>query len=300
MIDVGRKVVTHQIRGFLAAQTVYFLLNFHLSPRQIWITRHGESEDNVAGKLGGDASLNPEGRRYAKALASFIAFQKKHFHERLLQKHSTSHLPPHMGDTTPPNPQYRNTYQEDDEGQPLEKNFCVWTSMLKRSIETAEYFDEEEYDVKQMRMLNELNAGNVEGLTYDEVRAQWPDQYAERKRDKLRYRYPGAGGESYLDVINRLRAVIVEVERMQDHVLLIAHRVVARVLLAYFLGLRREDVACLDVPLGTLYMLEPVSTFPSCGRLTDNEWNRNLTAWTSKCTTTTGRRSGSTTRRTIS
>jgi len=259
MIDVGRKIVSHQIRGFLAAQTVYFLLNFHLSPRQIWITRHGESEDNVAGKIGGDASLSPEGRRYAKALASFVSFQKKHFHERLLQKLSASHLPPHMGDTTPPNPQYRNAYQEDDQGQPLEKNFCVWTSMLKRSIETAEYFDEEEYDIKQMRMLNELNAGNAEGLTYDEIRAQWPDQYAERKKDKLRYRYPGAGGESYLDVINRLRAVIVEVERMQDHVLLVAHRVVARVLLAYFLGLRREDVASLDVPLGTLYMLEPVT-----------------------------------------
>lgn len=28
-------------------------------------------------------------------------------------------------------------------------------------------------------------------------------------------------------------------------------------LLAYFLGLQREDVASLDVPLGTLYMLEP-------------------------------------------
>lgn len=29
------------------------------------------------------------------------------------------------------------------------------------------------------------------------------------------------------------------------------------VLLAYFLGLKREDVARLDVPLGILYMLEP-------------------------------------------
>lgn len=72
MIDVGRKVVTHQIRGFLAAQTVYFLLNFHLSPRQIWITRHGESMDNVVGKIGGDASLSPRGEKYAKALASFM------------------------------------------------------------------------------------------------------------------------------------------------------------------------------------------------------------------------------------
>lgn len=100
--------------------------------------------------------------------------------------------------------------------------------MLKRSIETADSFDEEEYDIKQMRMLNELNAGIAEGMTYDEIRAKWPQEYAQRKADKLRYRYPGAGGESYLDVINRLRAVIVEVERMQDHVLLVAHRVVAR------------------------------------------------------------------------
>ena len=40
MIDVGRKIVTHQTKGFLAAQTVYFLLNFNLAHRQIWITRH--------------------------------------------------------------------------------------------------------------------------------------------------------------------------------------------------------------------------------------------------------------------
>jgi hypothetical protein len=40
MIDVGRKVVTHQVKGFLGAQTVYFLLNFNLAHRQIWITRH--------------------------------------------------------------------------------------------------------------------------------------------------------------------------------------------------------------------------------------------------------------------
>lgn len=79
-----------------------------------------------------------------------------------------------------------------------------------------------------------------------------------RKQDKLHYRYPGAGGEGYLDIINRLRPVIHEVERMTDHVLLVGHRSVARVLLAYFKGLKREDVADLDVPLGVLYMLEPV------------------------------------------
>lgn len=38
-------------------------------------------------------------------------------------------------------------------------------------------------------------------------------------------------------------------------------RSVARVLLAYFKGLKRDDVADLDVPLGMLYMLEPVRSY---------------------------------------
>ncbi|KAG0131930.1 6-phosphofructo-2-kinase-domain-containing protein [Tuber indicum] len=257
MIDVGRKIVTHQTKGFLAAQTVYFLLHFNLAHRQIWITRHGESLDNVAGKIGGNALLSENGKKYAKTLAQFMDVERKKFREKQLQRHESSHMPPRPGDTTPPNPEYSNCCTQDEYGRPLEKNFCVWTSMLARSIQTGQFFDEEEYDIKEMRMLNELNAGVAEGLTYDEIKSQYPQEYDLRHRDKLHYRYPGAGGESYLDVINRLRAVIVEVERMTDHVLLIGHRVVARVLLAYFLGLEREDVAKLDVPLGTIYVLEP-------------------------------------------
>lgn len=167
-------------------------------------------------------------------------------------------LPPTPGDTTPPNPEY-TVPGFDPNMAPVPKNFCVWTSMLKRSVETSGYFNEEEYDIKQFRMLNELNAGTCEKLTYAQIRERYPEEYDARKKDKLHYRYPGGAGESYLDVINRLRTIIVEVERMTDHVLLIGHRVVARVLLAYFLGLPREDVTDLDVPLGMLFMLEPVS-----------------------------------------
>ncbi|RPB26398.1 bifunctional 6-phosphofructo-2-kinase/fructose-2,6-bisphosphate 2-phosphatase [Terfezia boudieri ATCC MYA-4762] len=256
MVDVGRKVVAHQIRGFLAGQTVYYLLNFNLAPRQIWITRHGESMDNLEGRIGGDAHLSADGDKYAKALTRFIDQQRTAFNVKMQEKYESSLLPPRPGDITPPNPEY-TVPGDDPNAGPVAKNFCVWTSMLNRSIETAKYFDEEEYDIKEMRMLNELSAGIAEGMTYEEIRTKYPEEYAARRKDKLHYRYPGAGGESYLDVINRLRAVIVEVERMTDHVLLVGHRVVARVLLAYFLGLDRDDVACLDVPLGMLYVLEP-------------------------------------------
>ncbi|KAN0075914.1 6-phosphofructo-2-kinase domain containing protein [Elaphomyces granulatus] len=248
MIDVGRKVVAHQTNGFLSSQVVYYLLNFNLSPRQIWITRHGESIDNQLGRIGGNSELSENGHRYAKALTRFIDEQRRKWEDYQEQKARTSHFPPLPGDSTPPNPAYGPRDRP--------RHFCVWSSMMVRAIQTVQYFNEDDYDLKQMRMLDELYAGKMEGMTYEEIRERFPTEYNNRKKEKLHYRYPD-GGEGYLDVINRLRAVIIEVERMTDHVLLVSHRSVARVLLAYFLGLNRDEVANLDVPLGVLYMLDP-------------------------------------------
>ncbi|CEJ54657.1 Putative 6-phosphofructo-2-kinase 1 [Penicillium brasilianum] len=249
MIDVGRKIVSHQTHGFLSSQVVYYLLNFNLSPRQIWITRHGESVDDEAGRIGGDSDLSENGKRYAKALARFVDHQRKQWELYQRQKNLIEHFPPRPGDSTPPNPSYIPRDRP--------RNFCVWSSMMKRAVQTVEHFNEEDYDVKEMRMLDELHSGKMEGMTYKEIQQQYPEEYAHRKKDKLFYRYPGPGGESYLDIINRLRAVIVEVERTTDHVLLVSHRSTARVLLSYFRGLKRDMVADLDVPMGMLYMLEP-------------------------------------------
>lgn len=252
MIDVGRKMVNYRVNGFLAVQAVTYLMNFNLAPRMIWLTRHGESMDNVSGKIGGDSHLSSRGLQYAKALEKFIVKERAAWEQRQLDKQATTHFPPLPGDTTPPNPE--------PEGQTAEaKNFCVWTSMLKRSIETAQFFSDDEYDLKQMRMLDELNAGSMEGMTYQEIRTKCKNEYELRQRDKLQYRYPGPGGEGYLDIISRLRRLVLEIERMQDHVLVVGHRSITRVLLAYFLGLKQEDISDLDVPLGVAYMLEPVS-----------------------------------------
>lgn len=254
MIDVGRKLITHQLRGFLSVQTVFYLMNFNLVPRQIWLTRHGESQDNVTGQLGGDSDLTERGLKYARALSRFIGSERETWEKRQAERQANATLPPRSGATTPPNPEYSQQIQ-----QHCNRNFCVWSSMLKRSNETAMAFDEEHYDKKQMRMLDELNAGLMEGMTYEQIKEKYPDHYDARKHDKLHYRYPGPGGEGYLDVINRLQKVIVEIERMTDHVLIVGHKAVTRVLLAYFKGLERDDVADLDVPLNVLYMLEPVS-----------------------------------------
>ncbi|CAK7238867.1 MAG: 6-phosphofructo-2-kinase [Sporothrix thermara] len=250
IIDVGRKIVHHRLRGFLASGIASYLTTFNLSPRQIWITRHGQSMDNVAGKLGGDSDLTERGHYYGMALYNFITAKRKEWVVEQENKIARASFPPQPGDHTPPYPEFNQDFEE--------KNFCVWTSMLKRSTETAEYFEaDDDYDVKAWEMLNELNAGTFEGMTYEEIATKHPDEYQKRQHDKLQYIYPGVGGEGYLQVINRLRDMVREVERVADHVLIISHRSVCRVLMAYFMDLTREDIAELDVPLGMLFAIHP-------------------------------------------
>ncbi|KAK6459417.1 6-phosphofructo-2-kinase-domain-containing protein [Scheffersomyces xylosifermentans] len=249
MIDVGKKVVSYNISGFLASQTIYFLLNFNLCERQIWITRHGESIDNLSGRIGGDSKLTKRGHQFSKALARFMTDQRKKFRAEQLERFSTRlEL------------KYNSIFNEDEEAIldtiPTEPNFCVWTSMLYRAVETGQYFNEQHFSIKQMRMLNELGGGRFDGMTYDEIQRRYPKEFDARIHNKLAYRYPGVGGESYLDVLTRLRPLISEIERTTDHLLIIAHRVVLRILLAYFLNLEKSAIGELDVPLHTLYCLE--------------------------------------------
>jgi broad specificity phosphatase PhoE len=77
IIDVGRKVIAHRIEGYLPARLVFFLLNVHIEPRPIWLTRHGESEYNVEGRIGGDAPLSSRGLAYAQCLGEAIRKRSK-------------------------------------------------------------------------------------------------------------------------------------------------------------------------------------------------------------------------------
>lgn len=103
------------------------------------------------------------------------------------------------------------------------------------------------------RALNEIDAGICENLTYEEVEIQFPHVAAERKKDKLSYRYPK--GESYQDVIHRLEPVILELERHREPIIVVAHNAVIRCMLAYFTGKDVQDCPHIEVPLHTVFKL---------------------------------------------
>ena len=66
---------------------------------------------------------------------------------------------------------------------------------MKRTHETIGDIIGEKISFSQ---LNEINGGDLTGLSYDKIAALYPVEYAMRNEDKLRYRYPN--GESYLDI----------------------------------------------------------------------------------------------------
>ena len=128
----------------------------------------------------------------------------------------------------------------------------VWTSSLRRTIQTGYYL---ERPLRRWRELDEINAGACEGMSYERVAAEMPDEYAARKQDKFHYRYPR--GESYEELIQRLDRVVVELERQSSPLLIVSHQAVLRALYAYLKGLPPEQCPHLSIPLHTLIRLTP-------------------------------------------
>lgn len=77
--------------------------------------------------------------------------------------------------------------------------FQVWTSTLRRTIQTASLLP---YEKLTWKSLDELDAGVCDGMTYEEIEEFYPEDYNARDDDKFNYRY--RGGESYRDVVIRL------------------------------------------------------------------------------------------------
>uniref|UniRef100_A0A7N6A4Y4 6-phosphofructo-2-kinase/fructose-2,6-bisphosphatase 2 n=1 Tax=Anabas testudineus TaxID=64144 RepID=A0A7N6A4Y4_ANATE len=210
VMNVGRRFLVNRVQDYIQSKIVYYLMNIDVHSHSIYLCRHGESNHNVEGRIGGDAELSPRGKQFAHALRDFI------------EEHKLSDLK-------------------------------VWTSQLRRTIQTAEELG---VPYEQWKILNEIDAGVCEEMTYEMIQNSFPEEFALRDQDKYHYRYPG--GESYQDLVQRLEPVIMELER-QGNVLVICHQAVMRCLLAYFLDKSAEDLPYMKCPLHTVLKLTPVA-----------------------------------------
>jgi len=131
------------------------------------------------------------------------------------------------------------------------RRLTVWTSTLKRTIQTARFL---EFEKLEWKALDELDSGVCDGLTYAEINEKYPEDFRQRDEDKYNYRY--LGGESYRDVVIRLEPIIMELER-SDNILIVTHQAILRCIYAYFLNVPQEKSPWMEVPLHTLIKLTP-------------------------------------------
>ncbi|XP_032819317.2 6-phosphofructo-2-kinase/fructose-2,6-bisphosphatase 3 isoform X1 [Petromyzon marinus] len=210
IINVGQRFLVNRVQDHVQSKIVYYLMNIHVQPRSIYLCRHGESELNIKGRIGGDSGLSLRGKQFANTMGKFLREQNI-------------------------------------------KDLKVWTSQMKRTIQTAEALAA---PYEQWKALDEIDAGVCEEMTYEEIQETHPEEFALRDQDKYHYRYPK--GESYQDLVHRLEPVIMELER-QENVLVICHQAVMRCLLAYFLDKSYEELPYLKCYLHTVIKLTPVA-----------------------------------------
>ena len=114
---------------------------------------------------------------------------------------------------------------------------AVYSSPLKRALRTAKAIASyHSLDVETVPGLIDLDYGEWQGLSHQEVKDSYKQLYAEWIRSPHRVKMPG--GESLEDVRKRAMSVVnTVVAKYKGTVVLVSHRVVNKVLICALLGL---------------------------------------------------------------
>ncbi|MDL2207588.1 6-phosphofructo-2-kinase/fructose-2,6-bisphosphatase [Desulfovibrio sp. OttesenSCG-928-M16] len=127
----------------------------------------------------------------------------------------------------------------------------VFTSLRRRAKETAAPICERhpEATLIELPELDEINAGLCDSMRYEDIRAQMPDEFAARAKDKYNYVYPE--GEGYATMRKRVERGFRKALFLsggQPGIVIIGHQAVNRMILSLFLFRRTEDVPYIYVP----------------------------------------------------
>jgi 6-phosphofructo-2-kinase/fructose-2,6-biphosphatase 4 len=235
MINAGERIEYNNVSfGYISNRIVFYLMNLHIKSRQTFFARAGTSSQEDSYKV--DASLSPEGEAYAKKMSDVLL---KH---REVERAAS--------------------IVNGGSDAPL-KPLTVWTSTRKRTVETADYLKTLGYRVRQRSQMSQLNPGVCEKLSERAIRRLYPEEIEKHETDPYHHRYPRAevsillcryrrlmltGSKSYHDLAVRLEPIILELEREQNDLLIIAHESVLRVLYGYLMACDAMNIPTLKFP----------------------------------------------------
>jgi len=134
---------------------------------------------------------------------------------------------------------------------------AVYSSDLIRSLKGAEIISTRVGAVNTpLRELRERSVGIWEGLTADEIRQRYPEEYRAWRADLLNYRPPA--GECLIDVKERVLPVFKRLvaSHPDQEIGMLLHGGVNRVILADALGMDMMNLFRIDQAFGALNIID--------------------------------------------
>lgn len=117
----------------------------------------------------------------------------------------------------------------------------VWGSVKQRTLEYLKEFTDRGFTIRQRIQLSKKIPGVVAGMSDKEIKDNYPEDYASYQSDPYHFRYPRL--ELYHDLAIKIEPLILEMERMNGDLLVVADDTVIKVFLGYLLS-----VLCYDIP----------------------------------------------------
>ncbi|KAJ4389058.1 hypothetical protein N0V93_006520 [Gnomoniopsis smithogilvyi] len=228
MINAGRAFFYNNLSfNYLSHRIVFYLTNLHIKSRTTFFARAGSATEEAYRSDGG---LSEAGKVYAVKMTETLIKHREQERQAAVEA---------GGPDIPLRP------------------LTVWTSTRLRTVQTAKPLEEQGYKIRQRSQMSSINPGVCEKLSERAIRSLYPDEIEKHELDPYHHRYPRA--ESYHDLAVRLEPIILELEREQNDLLIIAHESVLRVLYAYLMHCSTMDIPKLKFPRDEIIEIIPAA-----------------------------------------
>lgn len=215
----------------------------------LYLMRHGETAGGDAKRYHGsiDIQLSERGKEQVAEKTTLL--------RRCIERASTSkHL----------------SYLRDVQSSPNAQNAsdpaglrAIYCSGLTRAVESAEILGRQ-FGLVPITVtdLRERSFGIWEGMTFSEIREQYPKEFALWAENPLAY--SPIGGETTLEVKNRVIGSINEIveKHAGNEIAVIAHGGVNRIILCHILGIPLENIFRIEQDYAALNIIEFWEKYP--------------------------------------
>ena len=134
---------------------------------------------------------------------------------------------------------------------------AVYTSNLSRAADTAEIItSKHQVKITTCKELAEINFGDLEGLTFEEISRQHPEMAELLSTWSIRPRFPG--GESVDELNKRVSKFLLRLRKHADEevILIVSHAGVLRLMVCNLLGLGLQHWRQIRIDLASLSVVE--------------------------------------------